>query len=319
MKREAAIVQLSKIMKKVEELGESEDLKQVFIFGSFSRGAKEPVDIDVFLLFESTEWIRYTKREKELARKFGARLSNVDLVICGSKEFNESYNYLFTKDELTSIWTPNNRNWREVIDSINSLDEIPRKQKKFLQYKLFKMYPSTMVRLEYAISKKMIVIKEEKSEAYFRENEKWLIEEIAYYDDGTTEKEIIDEYKELHEYLGKLSKNGVKKEYINTLKLMYIFAHDKNHFFDCYYEERVIDYGREYRTHYYAENDKILYLIYNPDWENVFFHFRRSKKILEIILIPWYRKKRRENYIYIVKRGPNFRKRYFDSMGKIRY
>lgn len=61
MKREAAIVQLSKIMKKVEELGESEDLKQVFIFGSFSRGAKEPVDIDVFLLFESTECQRRFK------------------------------------------------------------------------------------------------------------------------------------------------------------------------------------------------------------------------------------------------------------------
>jgi hypothetical protein len=69
---------------------------------------------------------------------------------------------------------------------------------------------------------------------------------------------------------------------------MYIYAYKNNNFFEEYYSEQIKLYNK-YRTHFYTDDKKILYIIYNPDFENVFFHLKNNKKLKMIVIIPWIR------------------------------
>ena len=118
------------------------------------------------------------------------------------------------------------------------------------------------------------------------------------------------------EYLSDLEKNKISKSYIRTLKLMYIFAYKNDHYFSEYYNNRV-KYFDNYETHFYTEDKKILYIIYNPNFENIFYILENNKSLRSIIVIPWVRARAKENFIYEIKRGKNWRKVYLEKLKKM--
>lgn len=316
MTREETIEKINKIIVRANKFGEAEKLSEIFIFGSFSRGSKAPNDCDVLLVFESDKDLIYTKEEKLLKIRFGGRISKVDMLICSSHDFNDNYHFLFKKESLIKIWTRGSKNeWKNIIAGLGN-KEMEREYIKPIQPKLFKMHPGTLKKIEFAFEKNIIQIREIKASDYLDIKEKWICESYSFDSDGNEVIEDFDEYEEMMNYLLRLEKNKIKKAYIRTLKLMYIYAYKNNHFFHEYYNENI-KHSDGYETHFYTDTEKILYVIYNPNLENIFFHLENQKSLRTIVIIPWVRTGSKENYFYEIKRGRNWRKTYLEKLSKI--
>jgi predicted nucleotidyltransferase len=317
MTREEAITKIERIIKKANEYGESENLFEIYIFGSFARGSKNPHDCDILLIFKSDKNLIFTKKEKSLKIKFGGRISKVDMLICSTHDFDNYYPFVFNKETLIKIWTSDYRGWKEIISNLPA-EEKKRDYIKPIQSKLFKMYPATLKKVEFAFSKSIIQIKEIDALEYLNLKEKW-VEEQTYWDENENMiTEEIDAYEELTEYLTELEKEKVNKSYIRTLKLMYVYAYKNNYFLDEYYNSKIKD-SNGYETYFYADSNKVLFIIYNPNFENVFFQLKNNKSLRKIVIIPWVRANSKDNFIYEIKRGKNWRKTYLEKLYKIYY
>lgn len=316
MTREEVISKIEKIIKRANEFGKVENLLEIDIFGSFTRGSKDPHDCDILLMFESEKDIIFTKKEKLLRNKFGGRISKVDMIICSSHDFNDHYPFVFKKETLIKIWTRESKNkWKEIIAGLGN-EEKEREHIKPIQTKLFNIYPSTLKKIEFAFSKKIIQIREINAFDYLNIKEKWIYEGFYLDENGNEAIEEFDDYEIMMDYLSTLEKNKINKSYIRTIKLMYVYAYKNNHFFEEYYNERIKNID-EYETHFYTDDRKILYIIYNPNFENAFYHLENQKKLRTIIIIPWVRVKSKENFIYEIKRGQNWRKTYLEKLKNI--
>jgi predicted nucleotidyltransferase len=315
MTREEIIIKIEKIIKKANEFGESENLYEIYIFGSFSRGSNNTHDCDILLIFESDENLFFTKRENFLRIKFGGRISKVDMIICSTHNFNNNYPFIFKKETLIRIWTKEHRNWKEIIYNLD-VEKKERDYIKPIQTKLFKMYPGTLKKIEFAFSKNIIKIKEIDAWEYLNVKEKWICEVFYRDENGKEVAEECDDYEELTNYLLELEKNKVNKSYIKTIRLMYIYAYKNNYFLDEYYNQRIKDFD-SYKTHFYSDDKKILFIIYNPNFENIFFHLENDKSLRKIVVIPWVRTHSKENFIYEIRRGKNWRKIYLEKLDKI--
>jgi len=316
MTRNEVIIRLKRIIKKADEYGDLENLYEIFIFGSFARGSKDPHDCDILLVFESDKDLIYTKEEKTLRLRFGGRISKVDMLICSTHDYNEHYSFIFKKESLIKIWEKDKKlDWVNIIHNLGNT-ETERDYEKPIQAKLFRMYPSTLKKIEYAYCKKLIQIEEIKSSEYLNLKEKWIWEQYSWDEDGNETIEEFDEFECFTEYLTELKRKKICDEYIRTIKLMYIYAYKNNYFFSEYYNERV-KIINEYETHFYTEDKKVLFIIYNPNFEMVFFHFKNQKQLRKIIIIPWVRVRSKENFIYEIKRGSNWRKTYLEKLENI--
>jgi predicted nucleotidyltransferase len=316
MTREEAIAKIGKIVTKANEYGDSERLSEIYIFGSFSRGIKNPHDCDILLIFDSDKNIIHTKQENILRSKFGGRISKIDMILCSTHDFNNYYPFVFKKETLIKIWEKNNKkDWEKIINTLR-IAESEKDYVKPIQAKLFKMYPETLKRIEYAYSKNLLQIKEVTPLEYLNIKEAWINKGFYIDEDGHEIEEEFDEFEILTEYLSRLEQNKLNKSYIRTLKLMYIYAYKNDYCFSEYYDEHVKRVG-EYKTHFYTEDKKILFIIYNPNFENVFSHLRSEKTLRKVIVIPWIRVNSKENFIYEIKRGKNWRKTYLERLDKI--
>ena len=313
MTRNEAIDKIDMIIKRANEYSDAEGLLEIYIFGSLSIGSKDPNDCDILLIFESDREIIYTKKEKILRNKFGGRISKVDMIICSSYDFHNNYSFVFKKESLIKIWEKETKiEWKKIIIELGN-DKKERQYIKPIQSKLFKMYPATIRKIEFAFLKNIIQIREIKASDYIDIKEKWICGSFSFDEDGNKEIEEFDEYEIMIEYLSDLEKNKISKSYIRTLKLMYIFAYKNDHYFNEYYNNRV-KFFDNYETHFYTEDKKTLYIIYNPNFENIFYILENDKSIRSIIVIPWVRARGKENYIYEIKRGKNWRKVYLEKL-----
>ena len=238
------------------------------------------------------------------------------MIICSTYDFNEHYHFIFKKDSLIKIWEKNNKiDWKTIVYNLDSIEK-ERDYIKPIHGQLFKMYSSTFRKVNFAYSKKMLQIEEINSTEYLNKNGNWICEQYSRDEDGNEIIEEFDEFEDLLEYLSTLKKNKINDSYIRTIKLMYIYAREKEYNLDEDYNERV-KYSNEYETHFYTYDKKVLFMIYNPSFEKVFFHFSNQKQLRKIILIPWVRVRTRENFIYEIKRGTNWRKIYLDKLESI--
>ena len=301
-------------MERVYKYGTKEALHQVFIFGSFSRGQENPNDIDVLIVFESEKSILYDKkRYRELWNLFGGRLSKVDLLIRSTEDHDNNYSLVFKKEDLVHIWKKDDPDW---LGKVQNKCPKPSIVPKHIQYGLFKSNFLLRQKIELAIERELITVKEIDSKPYYEDRGPWNTNDY-YYDEDKRKyrKGIRNEYQIFSEYLESLMIQKVKQSYIDTLQIMYSYAFKAGIVLEQEYLKHIKG-SSAYESYYMGIDEDQLILIYNPNLDSLIFHLLTKKELEKLILIPEYKRQSKTHYLYEIQRGSKWCEKNVEEFDK---
>ncbi|MHB1033376.1 MAG: nucleotidyltransferase domain-containing protein [Pirellulales bacterium] len=140
MKREDCTKKLVRTIERIEAGTLSATIKELYVFGSYARGAIEPGDLDIVVVYEDpgpdywkkertkakyaaisvyqaalTTWHEFRTRLADALRSRGER---IDLVLASSLEDVTEGNKAIQPGDLVRVWSAEDRNWREKLERL---------------------------------------------------------------------------------------------------------------------------------------------------------------------------------------------------------
>jgi predicted nucleotidyltransferase len=140
MKREDCTKKLIRTIERIEAGVLPATIKELYVFGSYARGAIEPGDLDIVVVYEDPG-PDYWKKERTKAKyadlsvyqaaiktwqEFRSRLADslrgrgehIDLVLASSLEDVTAGNQAIQPGDLVLIWSAEDRDWREKLERL---------------------------------------------------------------------------------------------------------------------------------------------------------------------------------------------------------
>lgn len=306
MQRNEALLLFEKFMVRFKHSKYHNLVKSLYIFGSFSKGSPEPNDIDLLAVLETDRSVRSERFGNTIIRDILGNLQNIDLLVCNEKEFEEFIGFTFTKNDLRLVWpdvNPNS-NWQSVVNCICPVNVNYKKEKAF-QYKEFHASYPLKVKFRTAVEKKIIKVRELSAEEFYLDQGPWNYE-IFYEDEsGEVIRETVNECEEIKERLIYHGEQGTSSQYLKTLQVLYSYAH-KN---EIYLEEDILysrHLHRPYETFLISDDETIIFRLYNIDLDDSLYNLDYSQSIEQVVLIPRYKVRSKNNFIYEIRRGENW-------------
>ncbi len=130
MKREVIVTRLQQIIDTIENAEDLPlDVKEIYIFGSFSRDKEEPGDLDLMMVHEdlTPEQLELTVRaieghgtslEQQMNGRLKSNRENVDIVYGPNLE--GAMSRMRVEPYVEKIWSKDDHNWREKLVYLQS-------------------------------------------------------------------------------------------------------------------------------------------------------------------------------------------------------
>ena len=303
MQRNEAILLFDTFMTRFMKSKYKEMVKSLYIFGSLQKGSSEPNDIDLFAVLETTEEVRFGRLGHTILQDFLGKLQNIDLQVCNEKEFEEFIGFTLSKKDLCLIWSDANQdtNWQSLIDRTCPVNVNYRKEKAF-QYHEFKADYPLKCKFQAAVEKHIIKVRELPAEQFYLDTGPWNYEVFMKDELGRFVWKQVDAYEELMDNLDYHKKQGVSSQYLKTLKVLYSYAYRN----DICLQEEILharNLRKPYETFLEANEGTIIFRFYIVDLNQSIYHLNYSQSIEQVILIPRYKVKSKNNYLYEIRRG----------------
>ncbi len=315
MKRDDAMVLLENFMRRFIDYSEEFSVKTLFIFGSFSKGYVAPNDIDFFMILKSDSPIQGYSICKKIHRKFVGQLQNIDLLICNEKEFEEFRGYKFNKDDLICIWNYENNDWKSIIAKECKVNESYERKKSF-QFKEFRADFPQKTKIQKAVDERIIKVEEIPAEKFYSDEGPWEIQITYEEENGKWITETENLYDEYIEFLNELKEKEVSGQYINTLKVLYSNAYRNDIVIDSAFRVHISP-RHDYQTFIESDDQETILRFYIVDLDLIFHHLSYSDKVEQVILIPRYKVRSKNNYIYKVCRGQHWSKEAIKELKRL--
>ena len=301
MDRQQAINKLVSLMELLDEHHQEDQLSAAYCFGSFCRGAEDPNDLDILLVFKQSGPLYLTKKGKDLCRKYGGRKRDVHMFAMTTEEFENRYCLKVPKAELESIWDEKDTDWRKHISSLEHRSSKPEFQWS-IRNRDFRYTDESVWKINYGIQRDIIRVELVDARQYFEISGPWMVEVTHCYGDGTAETEMQDEFQWLLEAKTELIERRVSQRYVDVWMLMQVYAHQHGILLD-FFATHVGGNRSRYETHFISEDGGAVFVIHSVNLSQVFFQFERDQRLSDVILIPRFRRSSNNNYIYHFMRG----------------
>jgi len=306
MQRNEALLLFEKFMTRAMKSKYWELVKSIYIFGSFSKGSPEPNDIDLLAVFHTEEAVRLRKFGNTLLRDFLGNMQNIDLQVCNEKEFDEFYGFTFLKSDLIPVWPTTNPspNWQHLIDDTCPINIDYQKNKAFQYHEFQASYP-LKCKFQAAVEKQIIHVRELPAEQFYLDRGPWEYEVFEFDESNHTIRNTTNGYEAFLDQTEYHRNQGVSAQYLKTLKVLYSYLNrneielEKDIIFSQYMR-------RPYRTCLRSDDGRIVFRIYIVDLNDSLFHLNYSRSIKQVVLIPRYKVRSKNNYLYVVERGKNW-------------
>ena len=316
MQRDEAIQLYGKFLKRFMQCSFQPLVKSLYIFGSFSKGSPKPNDIDLLLVLATDKEIRRTKYGATIKRRFLGGLQDIDLLVCNEHEFEKFEGYTFFKADLILLWPHTNPDWKEVLESLCPVNADYHQDKVF-QYKLFDADYPMKRKFQAAVKRDIIRVKELPAEGFYHDQGPWDIEYWGFDSSGKEIREVVvNEYDEFLTHLDYHTKRNVSPQYLKTLKVLYSYA-NRN---EIYLEEDIMAekrMHRPYETFFQSDDETIILRVYIVHLRMCLYHLNYAPSIEKVILIPRYRVRSRNNYLYEIERGANWSPEALKSLDEV--
>lgn len=306
MQRNEALLLFEKFMTRSMKSKYWELVKSLYLFGSLSKGSSEPNDIDLLAVLRTKEAVRLEKFGDIVIRDFLSTMQNIDLQVCNEKEFKEFIGFTFSKKNLILIWsdTDPDPNWQGMIDLSCPVNVNYEKNKAFQYHEFHADYP-LKCKFQAAVEKHIIHVKELPAEQFYLDRGPWNYKAFTIDESDQLVRIILDGYEELIYDLDYYRAQGCSPEYLKTLKVLYSYMHMN----DIYLKKDILDaqyLRRPYETFLESSDETIVFRFYIVDLNSCLFHLNYSRSIKQVILVPKYKVRSKNNYLYEVERGKNW-------------
>ena len=319
MQRNEALLLFEKFMLRLMKSKYKHLVKSLYLFGSLSKGSPEPNDIDLLAVLETKEAVRFGRFGHTILQDFLGKLQNIDLQVCNEKEFDEFIGFTFSKNDLRLVWTDTNpnTNWQSLIDRTCPVNVTYTKEKAF-QYQEFQAGYPLKCKFQAAVKKHIIKVRELPAEQFYLDMGPWNYEAFESDESGHIVRKTFDRYEELMNNLDYHMKQGVSSQYLKTLKVLYSYAYKNN----IYLKKDILNarnLGRPFETFLQSDDGTIIFRIYIVDLNDCLFHLNQSQSIKQVILIPRYKVRSKNNYLYEIERGESWSAENLSLLDEIYY
>lgn len=155
------------------------------------------------------------------------------------------------------------------------------------------------------MEKQIIHARELPAEQFYLDSGPWKY--VAYTLDESEKfvRKTHDGYEEFINQVDYHKKQNCSPEYLMTLKVLYSYMHknDMSLRHDIMYDREL---SKPYETCLKAVDGDIVFRIYSVDLNSCLFHLNYSQSIKQVVLIPRYKIRSKNNYLYEVKREKNW-------------